>query len=291
MKNFQRTINGVTYKGKAFEEEDIINKLGRTKDEWELIDKYQKTFPQLLLDDDKNDFVIDGRVLWEELGRPQGNYADWIKRKVANVFKYSIDYQTTLIVPRKVDESIIENVYNMNKNQLSRYGISENHTFTIEVAKSLSLSVGTTAKSSEKVREKGNLVRKYFILIEKILKDYEKWTMVREPQKEGWNVLDKAIDEWCVRNGHDFKDRAFHSREANMLNIALTGCSACELNIKNKVKDKKTRDNLNIEVNKALSELQIIDKALIDSDMNYDTRKVIIENTCKITYARIKDLI
>lgn len=291
MKNFQKTINGVTYKGKAFEEDDILNKLGRTKNEWELVDKYQKTFPQLLLDNDKNDFVVDGEILWRELGKPQGEFRKFYNRKIIDVFTENVDYKKELVIPKKINEDILVDVKNMNQNQLSRYGISENYILTIEVAKSLSLGVGTTAKSSEEVRDKGNLVRKYFILIEKILKDYDKWTMVREPQKDGWNVLEKSIDKWCIRSGYDHKDRVFHSREANMLNVALTGCSACELNIKNKVKDKKTRDNLQLEVNKALSELQIIDKALIDSNMDFDTRKVIIENTCKITYAKIKDLI
>lgn len=47
MKSFTKTINGQKYKGKAFEELDIINKFKKTKEEWELINKYQKNFPAI----------------------------------------------------------------------------------------------------------------------------------------------------------------------------------------------------------------------------------------------------
>jgi len=91
MKNFTRTINGVKYKGEMFEELDIINKFNLSNEKWELIDKYQKTFPQLLLKD-TNDFIIDGETLWNELGKPQGEYGKWFKRKVECLFQENVDY-------------------------------------------------------------------------------------------------------------------------------------------------------------------------------------------------------
>lgn len=290
MKNFQRTINGQVYKGKVFEELDLINKLGRTKEEWELVNQYQKTFPQLLIDDVEG-FVIDGRTLWKELGEPLDKFADWAKRKICSSFKEDLDYKKGLVIPNDFDELQLANVKEMSKNQLSRYGISNSYTLTLETAKSLALATGIDKKSSDEVREKGDLVRKYFISMEKILKDYEVWTMIREPEKQGWNDMKLSIHDWCVRKGYDFLDNVFYTREANMINVALTGMKASDLNFKNRVDDKQTRDNLQIEVNKAIADLQIINKALLDSDMDFEVRKGIIENTCKNTYSKIKDLV
>ena len=39
MKKFTRTINGIKYKGKSFEREDALEKLGITKENFELIEK------------------------------------------------------------------------------------------------------------------------------------------------------------------------------------------------------------------------------------------------------------
>ena len=91
MKVFQRKINGQVYKGELFERWDILNKFNRTEEEWLLIDKYQKTFPQLLLKD-INNFIIDAEQLWNELGKPQGEYSKWFKRKIQPLFKLEKDY-------------------------------------------------------------------------------------------------------------------------------------------------------------------------------------------------------
>ena len=65
--------------------------MNRTEEEWELVDQYQKTFPQLLLKD-INDFIIDAEQLWNELGKPQGEYSKWFKRKIQPLFKLEKDY-------------------------------------------------------------------------------------------------------------------------------------------------------------------------------------------------------
>lgn len=81
MKNFTKTINGIKYKGQMFEKLDIINKFNQSEEKWELIDQYQKIFPELLLKD-TNDFIINGRILWEQLGEPHTQFNKWIERKL-----------------------------------------------------------------------------------------------------------------------------------------------------------------------------------------------------------------
>lgn len=275
MKKFQKTINGLKYQGKAFEEDDIIKKLGRSSNEWEIINQYQKTFPQLLIDDVEG-FVVDAEILWNELDKPQGEYSKFAKRKIVDMFDFNVDYSRY--------DKIVGTIKNGNGKKVDR------HILTLEAAKSIALGVGTDKKSSVEVRQKGNLVRKYFILIEKALKEMDKWIEVREPEKEGWNSMVFSLQNWCARRNHVMDD-VFKSREANMINIALTGMDASEIRYITKAKDNITRDGLQAEVNQAISNLQFLNKSLLDSNMDFEVRKGIIETTCKTTYNHIKDLI
>lgn len=139
-------------------------------------------------------------------------------------------------------------------------------------------------------KKKGELVRRYFLLMENILKEYEKWSLIREPEKCGANDLKQSIKEWCERNDKlDVPVSVFYTQEFNMLNVCLTGFKAQDIrNIKN-VLDSQTRNNLDFEVNNALHMLQFTDIALLNSNMSFEQRKSIIENTCNKTYKHIKD--
>lgn len=272
MRKFQKTINGVVYKGEKFERLDIINKFNRTEKEWNLIEQYQNTFPQLLLQD-VDDFIIDARTLWSELGEPQGRFADWIKRKVIGIYSENDDFK----------------VFRKLANNSKGGRPEENYLFTLDTAKSLALGVGTTKNSSEEVRNKGKLVRDYFILIEKILKEYEDWTKERNPEREGYKEMKVAIHDWCIRKEFDFLNDYFYIREANMLNIVLTGQKAIDLRVLKGVKDNKTRDNLDIEINKALADLQNNNMMLLANDMDFEIRQQFLENYCNKKYKYIKE--
>ncbi|MGU8921346.1 antA/AntB antirepressor family protein [Clostridium perfringens] len=275
MRKFQKTINGVVYKGEKFERLDIINKFNRTEEEWNLIEQYQNTFPQLLLKDVQG-FVIDGRSLWEELCKPQGEFNKFIKKKVLECDNYqeNFDYITV--------EQIVD-----GKNKGKFKGVD--YLFTLNVAKELAQGIGTTKHSSKEVRDKGHLVRRYFILIEQILKEYENWTKERNPEKEGYKEMKVAIHDWCMRKEFDFLNDYFYIREANMLNIVLTGQKAIDLRALKGVKDNKTRDNLDIEINKALADLQNNNMMLLANDMDFEMRQQFLENYCNKKYKYIKE--
>ncbi|MDK0621610.1 antA/AntB antirepressor family protein [Clostridium perfringens] len=277
MRKFQKTINGVVYKGEKFERLDIINKFNRTEEEWNLIEQYQNTFPQLLLQDVEG-IIIDARTLWNELGKPQGKFADWIKRKVVGIYRENKDYQC-----------FSQTCETQRKSGQKGLSTSTQYMLTLETAKALALGIGTTKNSSEEVRNKGRLVRDYFILIEKILKEYENWTKERNPEKEGYKEMKVAIHDWCARKGFDFLNDYFYIREANMLNIVLTGQKAIDLRALKGVKDNKTRDNLDIEINKALADLQNNNMMLLANDMDFEIRQQFLENYCNKKYKYIKE--
>ncbi|QDY27199.1 antA/AntB antirepressor family protein [Clostridium botulinum] len=276
MKNFTKTINGQKYKGKAFEESDMVNKFNKTKKEWELIDKYQKTFPQLLINDTE-DFVIDGETLCRELG-VKDNFNDWLlsnrKSKQGKLIKYrcveNIDYKCTS-----------RNRETQRKSGQKGVAVKNIITLTLNTAKKIAMRQNN---------DNGDLVCNYFILMENILKDYEIWTLVREPEKDGWNEMKGYIKEWCKKRNYDYKDDYFYIREANMLNETLTGFTATGIRNIKQVSDNQTRDNLNSTINNALSVLQKVNISLLIADMDFEKRKEIIENTCKNQYAHIKKM-
>lgn len=266
MKSFTKTINGQKYKGKVFERSDIVNKFNKTEKEWELIDKYQKTFPQLLINDTE-DFVIDGEILCKELDVGD-TYTKWLLGKNrGKLIKYNFT--------EGVD-------YHLAKVPTVAKG-SKKHmiTLTLDCAKKVAIRQNNN---------KGDLVCDYFILIEKILKEYETWKLIREPEKQGFNKMKKYISEWCKKRGYDNSNNYFYIREANLLNESLTGLRAIDIRIKKQVEDNQTRNNLDYTVNNILATLQEINISLLIADMDFDKRKEIIENTCSSQYSHIKEL-
>lgn len=274
MRKFQKKINGVVYKGEKFERLDIINKFNRTEEEWNLIDQYQNTFPQLLLKDVEG-FVIDAEQLWNELSKPQGEYSKWFKRKIQPLFKLDKDYSRY--------DKLVGTMKNGNKKKVER------HLLTLRVATHIAMSTGSDKNSNKETRKKGELVRDYFILIEQILKEYEDWTKERNPEKEGYKEMKVAIHDWCIRKGFDYLNDYFYIREANMLNVALTGQKAIDLRALKGVKDSKTRDNLDVEINKALADLQNNNMMLLANDMDFEIRQQFLENYCNRKYKYIKE--
>lgn len=282
MKSFTKTINGQKYKGKVFERSDIVNKFNKTEKEWELIDKYQKTFPQLLIND-TDDFVIDGEILCKELG-VKDNFNTWLLGETRRDSKGRLKSQGKLIKYKCQENKdyIIKNLA-LGNPKVKKHGGNNKIiiTLTLKTAKKIAMRQNN---------DNGDLVCDYFILIEKILKEYETWTLIREPEKQGFNKMKKYISEWCKKRGYDSSNNYFYIREANLLNESLTGLRAIDIRIKKQVEDNQTRNNLDYTVNNILATLQEINISLLIADMDFDKRKEIIKNTCNSQYSHIKEL-
>lgn len=137
----------------------------------------------------------------------------------------------------------------------------------------------------------GRLLRKYFIKVERALKAYEIWEMIRNPEKQSYKQMCSALKDEYMRT-HEGKEPGnyYYSNESNMINRLLLGCTAKEFRIMIKAKDKVTRDHLNTEVNKAIDQLQILDTGLIIANMEFEKRKEVIALTCISKYSHLKDI-
>ena len=257
-----RVVKINSTKVKIFQKKELIEKLNFTEDEAKIIMKYQKTFPELLQDGIEG-FVIDARILWKQL-KVKRQFGNWIKDKIEQ-YNY------------------IENIdfTSFNKNVKREIGGTQikDYYFTIECAKKISIRQNN---------EMGNLVCNYFILMEKALRNYEYWTMVREPQKEGYIKLSKTLDEnYKLSHEGEKAHNYIYSNEADMINRALLGDSAKNINALLDNKDKCTREHLNTEINKTINELETMDMALVMAGLDYESRKKTIANICNTKYSGI----
>lgn len=62
----------------------MIDQCGFTAEETNIILEYQKKLPIFVNSDLSTDFSINSYELWKQLGKPQGKFSNWIKRKLTN---------------------------------------------------------------------------------------------------------------------------------------------------------------------------------------------------------------
>ena len=157
----------------------------------------------------------------------------------------------------------------------------KNYKIIIDSAKEICMMENT---------DNGKLCRKYFILMEKTVKDMQNWIIVREPQKEGYKFMCKAIDKnYKVLHDGNEPNKFIYSNNADMINLAMFGYKSKKMKQILEVEyNEPLRDNLVFEANKALYELQQLNENLLYSNIDFQTRKEIIKNTCNIKYMDIR---
>lgn len=255
-----KTINGIKYK--LFKREELIEKLNMTNEEADIVENYQVKFPQLL-QVDKNGFCIDGETLCKELGIGS-NFNDWLlgnrKGREGKLIKYRCIENTDFEVNREIAKN--------SKGGRPKTVIK----LTLKCAKKIAMRQNN---------EMGDLVCDYFILMEETLRNYEDWTKIREPEKEGYKELCSYLKLWAERNLKCYDIDGLYSREANMLNVALKGRTALELKIEKGYIDNITRDHFNTYENSKMKELQLIDISLLKNNKSFEERKEFINNYCK----------
>ncbi|MDN4093594.1 antA/AntB antirepressor family protein [Brevibacillus agri] len=262
-------------KVKVFEKKDIVEKLGRSLEDWQLIRKYQKQFPMLTIVESKEKFPIDGEDLCKSL-------------------EVTDHYTTWLLTETKRD-----NKGNIKKQgKLRKYRFVEGKDFFAESQKStggrpklvIKLTVDCATKIAMKQNNKaGDLVADYFILMEKIMKEIDEWAMVREPEKEGYKQLCELLrSAYMLKNEGKEPSPYVYSNEADMINKCLLGAKAKQIRKLLEADDSQTREHLRTEVNQALYELQLMDIGFLMHGLEFDQRKTAIMKICDTKYKHIK---
>lgn len=131
---------------------------------------------------------------------------------------------------------------------------SKDYIVTIDMAKELALIENNP---------QGALARKYFILMEKVVKRVLDWEATRSPEKIGYKKMCEALKKRKLAlEGKEPKGWEY-AKEADMLNIYCLGAKAKEIREVIEAEDKNTRDWLLEEYNNMLYEMQNVNTVLL----------------------------
>ena len=267
---------------KRLTKKELIERLGATEEEAKIVVQYEGLFPELL--DEEEGFKINSETLWEKLNKPQGNYRNFKERKIADRFTEDIDYEVKWTKDNKII-STDKNVRGLNVDnikQMNGAGYKQVMYLTMDCAKNIAMMTNNDI---------GKLVRKNFIICERLLRKNIDWINVRLPQKESYKQMSEEIDKQFqqLHNGKH-PQNFIYSNEANMINKELLGKAAKDINeFFNSENNGLTRNHLTIEMNQAIHDLQIMNMGFIMSGLVYEQRKQFIRKIVDNKYDYLRN--
>ena len=229
---------------KKFTKRQLLDQCGFTAEETQIILDYQKRLPILVENEDVEEICINARDLWVQLGEPQGQFNKWVERK----FK-----------PYGFLENVDFKPFGRNCPKPQGGRPEKDYLLTLDMAKQLAMI---------DKKEIGLIARRYFILMEKAVKKNFEWESERNPLREGYKAMQKALDEYMMRMVQRHADDWDYSFEADAINIIATGFRAREIRNYVGCMDEVTRDSLTVTYNHYLNKLQEWNILFLGMNMN-----------------------
>ncbi len=234
---------------KTYKEELMVTKFTKkellrlrcTDEEISLVMKYQKLLPM-----PDEDFEMNARSLHEYL-RVGKDISAWI---ISRIKKYDFKENTDYKISYEASNSKFGDAdfSTLSQAKRSALGVKTEYYLTVNMCKEL-----CTIENNEL----GRLARRYFILMEDLIKRNDDWWRVRNPQRLNYKPMCKAVSEAVHKSTGKYGDDSDFSREANILNRIATGCSALEIKLYLGVGiNELTRDNLTNDYNEKIAFLQ-----------------------------------
>lgn len=251
---------------------NLIKKLGVTNEEIiKLITEYKDKLP--ILTEEGEGFCVNARDLHKELGVGR-EFAKWIKERISKYeFIEKEDYYT--IVNFDDARFSLEEIKDMSIQKRSSLGIVDEYIITMDMAKQLAMVQNN---------DLGKLARKYFVTVEKILKEALKWERIRKPEREKYKELCSELNRYFIRNLNKEPQWYDYANEADALNQICLGAKAKEIRNYIDIQDKNTRDWLEAKYNLYLDEMQQLDIMYIKMNFDKDKRYDLIRQGFKALY-------
>jgi phage anti-repressor protein len=261
---------------KKFAKKELIQRLGMSEELAKKVMDAQRRFPSLLTTEEQEGFPIDGETLCNELG-VKDHFTKWLLENRTDD-NGKIKSQGKLIKYR-----CIEGV---------DYHLGESPTVSKGTPKKIiSLNLHTAKKiAMRQNNDQGDLICDYFIILEEAIKDMDKWYEARHPEKMGYKSMCAMLEKQYM-DSHDGKKPNFHiyTNNADMINLCMFGKKSKEMKqILDVEYEDLLRDSLTTQANKAISEVQLLNENLVLSNVDFQTRKQIITNTCNAKYMDIR---
>lgn len=250
---------------KGFTVKDL-EKLECSTDEIGLIMEYQKRLPILMENYGENGFCVNARDLWVQLDRSQGRFADFVKRRfVKRGFVENVDFTTV---------SQICDIVNGN----GGYTEITEYLLTLDMAKQLAMIENN---------ELGVIARRYFISLERMILRNKEWWKIRNPEKYEYNKMCEELNAYTIKNHNREADHFDCAREAELLNVIVTGKKSAELRILYRVDTcDALRDSLRIDFNDQLLFLETQNQVLLLMNLPYEEREVMLTRMYNVKFNR-----
>jgi hypothetical protein len=175
------------------------------------------------------------------------------------------------------------------ENKSSKFVNEDEYFLTLSLAKEIAMYTGRNSQASDKLKETSRIVRKYFILMEKIVVDNKEWLTIRDPEKEEYKKMSYEIDQLMIRIWHKSARKADYAAEADGINKIVTGLISQELKIKYGCPTNDLiRDYLKKDHNEELLFLEIQNQVLLRMDMGYNDRMNMLTKMHSATFKNNK---
>lgn len=257
---------------RTFTRKELQEQIGFNAEDAKIIMEYQKRLPILIENDEVDGFCVNARDLHSQLGIGK-HFADWIKTRIRS-YKFSQNVDFSMVTP------------NGETKQKAKGGDtrSKDYILTIDMAKQLCMI--------EK-NDIGSLCRRYFILMEKAVRQNIDWLKVRHPEKEGYIKLCSALDKYINEKSGRSADKWDYSAEADAINIICTGLKA--QSIRNHLGifngNDLTRDSLTKQYNEYLLKMQEMDIVYLGMQMDRCQRYEMLNQTFYILFPNAVSLV
>ena len=257
---------------KKFTKRQLVDQCGFTAEETQVILEYQKKLPVLVENDEG--LTVYARDLFEQLNgkNSKTKFTDWAK---FNIIKQ--DYAINFDYEEFYEKDGVRFETNGESSQkLSSMGVRKNYLLSLDFAKEIAMYCGSSLHANKELKENSKLARRYFILMEKAVKKNVEWELICHPLKEGYKIMQKALDEYMLRMVQRNADEWDYRIEANALNIIATGFDAQAIRNYVGCKDNITRDSLTARYNAYLLKLQELNIIYLGMNMNrYDRYRML----------------
>lgn len=282
---------------KKFNRQELV-RLGRNEEDIELVLKCQRTLPVLFDSNNIAKYSVNAIDLWNQIGSKRHFY-DWSQNNIVNSEDVSNDsYQEFLCrvtswsenkKTKRIDIEVIpDNEANLLKGSLKSLaakGITTSYMLTLDSAKDIVMYIGALPRTNKETKEISKMYRKYFRILEEIVKQNIEWLEIRDPEKVEYKNMCSEIDAWNFRIWHKKACRSDYVVEADGINMIVTGKKSQELKLKYGCPTNELlRDYLKKEYNEELLFLESQNQVLLRMDMVYTERMTLLAKMHEVTF-------
>ena len=260
---------------KKFTKRKLLDQCGFTAEETKIILDYQNKLPILIENDGElENFCVNASDLYSQLN-VKLRLSRWIDNNVVANFEQGKDYEI-IFKDRENNTVAFEDHCSLSIQKLNSIGVSKVFMLTLDTSKEVAMFAGAALHANEELKKISKLARRYFILMEKAVKANMQWELIRNPLREGYKAMQKALDEYMLRMVQRNADDWDYRIEVDALNVIATGFRAQEIRNYVGCKDNITRDSLTSTYNEYLLKLQELNIIYLGMNMSrYDRYKML----------------